>query len=196
MIENIIETQKSLHEIGKYAKRINNIYPNTFRKSYEDLVGIEHIVVTIDGKIFDIERGMLSTGQTQDGYLTVTINKKTFLVHRLVAMAFCVNHNKKNKVVCHKNKIRTDNRAINLMWTNNRFIANRRDNFNKAKENIKRPIKATDENGKSRIFDNANLAMKELGIPRGNIYKVCKGKRLTAGGYKFSYATIEDLLNK
>ena len=111
-------------------------------------------------------------------------------------MAFCENYSKKTcKVVCHKNKIRTDNRAYNLKWTNNKFIANRRDNFNKAKENIKRPIKAVDADGKVTIFTNANMAMKELGIQRGNIYKVCKGKRLTAGGYKFSYATELDLLS-
>lgn len=194
MNDTIIKTQKTLHEIGEYAKRVNSIYPNTFRKSYENLIGIKHIVVTIDGKIFNIEKGVLKTGKTQDGYLTVNINQTPFLVHRLVAMAFCINYNKRtNKVVCHKNKIRTDNRVTNLMWTNNSYIANRRENFNKNKENIKRPIKAIDENGESKIYPNANVAMKELGIPRGNIYKVCKGKRLTAGGYKFSYVEKEDL---
>ena len=192
--EVVCETQKSLHEIGMYARKVNSIYPRTFTKSYEGLIGLKHIVITNDGRVFDIEKGLLNTNQTQDGYLTVNINKHLFLVHRLVAMAFCINHNKKSyKIVCHKNKVRTDNRACNLKWTNSKFIANRRDNFNKAKENINRPIKAIDENGKVTIFANANMAMKELRIQRGNIYKVCKGRRLTAGGYKFSYATELDL---
>lgn len=190
----LIETQKTLHEIGKMAMRVNKLHPNTFTKSYEGLIGIKHIVVTIDGKVFDIEKGMLPTTRTQDGYLMVSINKTQFLVHRLVAMAFCVNYNKKDKLVCHKNKVRTDNRADNLMWTNNSFIANRReDGYHKCKENINRPIKATDENGYYAIFSNANMAMKELGVPRGNIYKVCKGQRLTAGGYKFAYVTKEEI---
>lgn len=188
------ETQKSLHEVGKYVIRMNKLYPNRFGKCYEELIGLKHIVVTIDGKVFDIEKGMLSTSQTQDGYLTVNVNRNVYLVHRLIALAFCMNLNKNYKVVCHKNKVRTDNRACNLMWTNNRYIANRRDNFNKAKENIKRPIRAVDEDGNSRVFPNANVAMKELDIQRGNIYKVCKGTRLTAGGYRFSYATTEELL--
>lgn len=193
--ENVLcETQKSLHEIGKLVTKMNKIYPNRYGKSYEQLVGLKHIVVTIDGRVYDIEKGLVKTTQTQDGYLMVNINKNTYLIHRLVALAFCVNHNKKNKVVCHKNKVRTDNRACNLMWTTNSYIANRRDNFNKNKENINRPIKATDEEGNVRYFENANRIMKELGIPRGNIYKVCKGRRLTAGGYKFSYATKEELL--
>lgn len=190
--EVLCETQKSLHEIGLYARKMNSIYPKRFSNSYEELIGIKHIVVTIDGKVFDIEKGLLNTSQTQDGYLMVNINQKPYLIHRLVAMAFCYNYSKNNKVVCHKNKIRTDNRACNLIWTNHSFIANRRDNFNKAKENINRPIKATNEEGYSKIFDNANKAMKELGVPRGNIYKVCKGDRITAGGYKFSYAVIDE----
>ena len=192
--EVLCETQKSLHDIGMYVARMNKLYPNRYRKSYEELIGLKHIVVTIDGEVFDIEKGMLNTSQTQDGYLMVNINQKTYLIHRLVALAFCVNYDKNNKVVCHRNKVRTDNRACNLMWTNNSYIANRRDNFNKNKNNINRPIKAIDIEGNVNYYENANKIMKELGIPRGNIYKVCKGERLTAGGYKFSYATTEDLL--
>lgn len=191
----LYETQKSLHEVSKYVIRMNKIYPRRFGKCYENFLGLKHIVVTIDGKIFDIEKGLLPTNRTQDGYLMVSINGSSYLVHRLVAIAFCVNYNKNDKVVCHKNKIRTDNRACNLMWTNNSYIANRReDGFHKKKENIKRPIKATDDNGYYAIFANANLAMKELGVPRGNIYKVCKGQRLTAGGYKFSYVTNVEII--
>lgn len=191
----ICETQKSLHEVGLFVKKMNNIYPSRYSKAYEELIGLKHIVVTINGEVYDIEKGMLKTSQTQDGYLTVNINRKPYLVHRLVALAFCINHDKKNKVVCHKNKVRTDNRACNLMWTNNHYIANRReDGYYKKKENINRPIKVTNEDGYKKVFPNANRAMEELGVQRGNIYKVCKGERLTAGGYKFSYATIEDLL--
>lgn len=188
-------TQKTLHEIGIHVKKMNNIYPNRYSRSYENLIGLKHIVVTIDGEVYDIEKGMLKTSQTQDGYLTVNINRKPYLVHRLVALAFCENTSIHNKIVCHKNKVRTDNRSCNLMWTNNRYIANRReDGFYKKKENINRPIKATNEDGYYEIFANANLAMQLLGVHRGNIYKVCKGQRLTAGGYKFSYVTNEELL--
>lgn len=185
---------KSLHKIGEFAIRINKIYPNTFGKCYENLIGLKNIVVTSNGSVMDLDKGVLSTTKTQDGYLLVNIQSKPYLVHRLVALAFCHNDNKKNKIVCHKNKIRTDNRASNLMWTNNTYIANRRvDGYHKKKENINRPIKATDEYGYYAIFTNANIAMKTLGVPRGNIYKACKGERLTAGGYKFSYVTKEEM---
>lgn len=194
-IEDVLcETQKSLHDIGMLVKKINDVYPNICGKSYEELIGLRHIVVTIDGKVYNIEKGLLKTTRTKDGYLTVNINRKPYLVHRLVALAFCKNNNKNLKVVCHKNKIRTDNRADNLMWTNNNYIANRReDGYYKKKENINRPIKAINDEGYEKIFPNANKAMEELGVQRGNIYKVCKGERLTAGGYKFSYVTMDEL---
>lgn len=65
-----------------------------------------------------------------DGYYTVqlsnsTKDKKTCLVHRLVALHFC----KKKKglnYVDHINHIKTDNGAINLRWvTNKQNIQNR-----------------------------------------------------------------------
>ncbi|MGL5717659.1 MAG: HNH endonuclease, partial [Paraclostridium sp.] len=187
------ETMKSLHDIGKQAMRINSIYPRTFGKRYEDLFGLSHIIITIEGIIYDIEKGVIPTSQTQDGYLQVNIQGANYLVHRLVAMAFCINYNKKNKIVCHKNKDRADNRAVNLMWTNSSYIANRRvDGYHKKRENIKRPIKSISEDGEVQVFTNANYAMKALGVQRGNIYKVCKGERRTAGGYSFSYATVDE----
>lgn len=49
------------------------------------------------------------------GYLTVTLYRKKYLVHRLVAMLFCNNPESK-PIVDHKNRIRSDNRASNLHW--------------------------------------------------------------------------------
>jgi hypothetical protein len=58
-------------------------------------------------------------GNTPQGYLNIilSINKrpKTFLVHRLVAIAFLPNP-KNKRCVNHKNGIKSDNRLINLEW--------------------------------------------------------------------------------
>jgi hypothetical protein len=51
----------------------------------------------------------------KDGYLFVTLNKKTHSVHRLVAKAFVSNPDGKEEVN-HKNSNRSDNRAENLEW--------------------------------------------------------------------------------
>lgn len=187
----------TLHEVGIFVKHMNKRFPNKFSKSYEKLIGVKNIIITRAGVVISLEKGILPTSQTQDGYLTVTLCGHIFLVHRLVALAYCPNASKNYKVVCHKNKNRKDNRASNLMWTNNSYIANRReDGFKKKKENIKRPIRAKDNEGFDKVYPNANVAMKELGVPRGNIYKVCKGERNTAGGYNFSYAVIDEFFEQ
>lgn len=36
-------------------------------------------------------------------------------------------------------------------------------------------------------FDSIGEASRKLGVPAGNICKVCKGERKSAGGYKFKY---------
>ncbi|MFY2843594.1 NUMOD4 motif-containing HNH endonuclease [Achromobacter ruhlandii] len=49
------------------------------------------------------------------GYLQVSLNKRPYLVHRLVAAAFCPGESK-GLHVNHKNGVKDDNRACNLEW--------------------------------------------------------------------------------
>lgn len=62
---------------------------------------------------------VLKPGTNRYGYSVVTLvsdkEKKSFFVHRLVAIAFHGNEHLK-KTVNHKNGIKTDNRSSNLEW--------------------------------------------------------------------------------
>ena len=65
---------------------------------------------------------LLSKQKDKDGYLRCTLyyycssNRKTLIVHRLVAYMFKKEDYKEDLVVNHINHIRDDNRIENLEW--------------------------------------------------------------------------------
>lgn len=77
--------------------------------------------VTEQGEIISFKTGKpMSPVMIHNGYLRVLIKcddgrKKSFLVHRLVAMTYLPNPDNK-KEVNHKNGIKADNRPCNLEW--------------------------------------------------------------------------------
>lgn len=80
----------------------------------------ERYVVTIDGRVFDLERGAeLKQRCTRDGYPTVDIHtvygRKTVPVHRLVAEAFIPNPYNK-PTVDHIDRNPLNNHVENLRW--------------------------------------------------------------------------------
>ncbi len=83
-----------------------------------------------------------------DWYLSVKIGKKSYSVHRLVAMAWIPNpYNKKE--VNHINGVKSDNRVDNLEW------ATRNENMSHAKNNGLYKIKI-------KIKQSQVLEMKEM----------------------------------
>ncbi len=132
-----------------------------------------------------------------DGYLRVGLfngdNKKTRLVHRLVAEAFIENPENK-KTVNHINGIKTDNCVDNLEW-------------NTHEENIKHSHKTGLNGSKNHLNQRSSKKVMQIdknmsivkihpsigeaaraGFDRRGITKCCKGKQQTAGGYYWKLA--------
>lgn len=91
------------------------------KEIYKVVVDYPNYAVSNLGNIKNLTTGIVIKGHLKDNkYLTVRlIKEKALKIHRLVAIAFVPNPQNKPQVN-HINAIKTDNRAVNLEWVNNR----------------------------------------------------------------------------
>ena len=80
---------------------------------------------------------------------------------------------------------RTNNCVNNLQWMS------RNENCKK-KRNVRKIYCLENE----KIYESQTQAAKELGLSQGNISKVCRGIRNTAGGYHFRFIIEEADINE
>ena len=167
----------------------------------------ENYQASSNGRIRNKNKKILKPAKNNKGYYMVVLDGKTYLVHRLIAKTYLPNLNNYN-VVNHINGIKTDNRVENLEFTtqkNNCKKAWKQGLCEKVREsaykttrksNIKtsKPIAQMHINGTIiNVFNSIREAEKFTGINNANICYCCKGKRQTAGNFKWKYITIEEL---
>lgn len=127
-----------------------------------------------------------------NGYLELHASmygkRKVFLIHRLVAQYFIPNPNNFPEVN-HKDEDVTNNSVDNLEWCTAKYNCNYGTRNKRCMEKvIKKPVKQLSLEGETiAIFPMVKDAMRKTGINDSQIIRVCKGKNLTAGGYKWEY---------
>lgn len=130
--------------------------------------------------------------QTLDkGYLVVSLSKngerRKMRVHRLVANAFVDGWAEDQNIINHKNEIKTDNRAINLEWCDDKYnLTYNGVNYRRAASR-KIPVVAT-KNGETISFESIAEAAEKLGVSHCNISAIVRGYygRKTLKGYTFA----------
>ena len=111
-------------------------------------------------------------------------NKKEY-IHRIVALTFLSNpENKPN--INHINGIKHDNRLKNLEFVTQEENVNRQV-FPNAGGGDAKVIQYTLQMEEIKIWESVRDASTVLKIDSSSISKVCKGKRQTAGCYKWQY---------
>ncbi len=150
-----------------------------------------------------VRERILRQGLNEHGYLKVDLCKNAIIwsivTHRLAAIAFIPNPENKSQVN-HKNGIRTDNRIENLEWvtaSENQLHAYRELKRIKPignsgrfgdKHHLSKSVLKLDLSGNVICeYGSIREAERDTKVNNTNIVNVCKGKSITAGGYKWKY---------
>ena len=131
-----------------------------------------------------------------NGYLVVGLwksgKRKLYLVHRLVATAFCDNPHG-FKEVNHLDEDKGNNCADNLEFCSRSYNCNYGTRNKRVAEKKSKPVLAIDKvTGLIVEFVSSREAERQTGIANQNINACCKGKRKSTGGFYWMYANVND----
>ena len=171
-------------------------------ETWKAIAGYEGIYEVSDqGRVKSLKHGkekILKPQKDTGGYLQVYLckdgQKKTSLVHRLVAESFIQNPNNL-ETINHKDEDKTNNTVTNLEWMS------QKDNLNYGTRNkraCEAKINHPSLSKKVQMFDKSTgellatypstrEANRITGINPGNISSCCLGKHKSSGGYKWRY---------
>lgn len=210
---------------------MENLFNEIWRpvKGYEGLYevsdlgnvrSLDRYIETEKGKRF-IQGRMRKSFISHKGYRMLALNGKKYLVHRLVADAFCENPNRERfNVVDHINTDTIDNRAVNLRWCDTagnlanpisrerRIEGIRRSitpekiekaNVTKAANIAKRPydyIMGIGRNGEPLYFRSVKEAAEYLCVSPSTLYSIMYGNNPVRDDFKIWFKGKEHLLRE
>ena len=178
------ENSHSVSNLGRVKSNKRLIHNSKFKTKYTTQMN-EKILV----------------GNLRQGYCDVKLNnKKTFRVHRLVALAFIPNPDNKC-CVNHKDGNKLNNNVSNLEWvTNQENMTHAKENnlLSKGKNHYRaKSIIQLDLNGNFIAkYDTETEAANKTNLKQRNISTCCNNKRGRVGNYLWLFETDYDPTKK
>lgn len=129
-------------------------------------------------------------------YYNIVYNKKTYKVHRLVALAFLKNDDKTKNIVNHIDGNKANNNVINLEWCT--ASENMIHSVEKLKNGTSIKIHQIDpiSNQIINTFDSLRSGATATNLSPSLISLTCTGKIKTGGGFIWKYANNNNIKNK
>lgn len=165
------------------------------KEIWKDIVGYEELYqVSNLGRVkslkYDKEK-ILKQANNKQGYKIVTLHKDkkqtTKTVHRLVAKTFVANPNN-YPCINHKDENLENNCIDNLEWCSYAYNNNYGTRSKRAGESNSKKVSQYDLKGNLiKVWDGIINAERKLKIFNTSIVECCKGRRKTAGGFKWKY---------
>ena len=175
-------------------------------ENWKDIKGYEgYYQVSNEGRVRSLKRTISNNGGAQElegktkstriknsGYEITDLYKngerKTFMIHRLVADAFIPNHDNKSQVN-HIDGNKLNNRVDNLEWVcQSENVIHSYECIREDKSNINAVSAMNKANSKKvmclndgSIYNSASEAAKQVGISSSLLMRCCRGERKSAG---------------
>jgi hypothetical protein len=128
----------------------------------------------------------------RNGYLSLSISKnnikKTYNIHQLIALVFLGNKKDNTIIINHKNGNKTDNNINNLEYIT--YKENTQHAIeNKLTQKVTKKVHKLDPNTLQilKTYNSLLEAGEDNNIDAKHISCVCKGRRLTTGGFSWKY---------
>ena len=127
--------------------------------------------------------GVLTVMKDRLGYMCVNLSRKTFKVHRLVAIAFIDNPNG-FRCVNHKDEDKTNNKVENLEWCSYKYNNNYGTRNARISQNGGRKIAQYSLDGELiKTWNSAAEAARHYKVRRTTIAGCCAGRQHTSCGF-------------
>jgi hypothetical protein len=171
----------------KYSNTNTCLIDEIWKEIPSNIVGINNYFVSNLGRFKNNKGKIKYNYKYSSGYKRISINRKSYLLHRLIELTFSENPENK-KCVNHKDGNKINNSLDNLEW--NTCLENNIHKINSGLSNCTKKIIQYDTNMKKiSEYDSIVKCSRILNISSSCISDNCRGKTTnTKCGYIFRYA--------